>query len=383
MSFAIDWQGDVSCREDIVFRVQDGLCTFTGACIYFGLMAAAFWTFSICFQLFMTVVRGVNRVEFKKYLIYLWVGSLGLPLIMTIIVGALDKFAYSISVPYGVCFIGNDESLDAQRYSWLVPSLVIAGFCFLMMIAIVYKVANTLFTQSKKTEGSETGSESITNKSESEQQEELEKKQEARRVKKAWKKMLWYNQKSLSFVLVFCLLNTIASGVLLRLYDVGYDEAVEDIEGYFACLLGEAADATLSDDEILTVPGERCGSIDAALSIWPKFYYAVLWVQLLGVSPLFVYGVKGKLKGYVDKMRASVRSSIIRTESGRETNNSSRGATGVISTASNKDLESVAMIPIVGDVYVTVVKSWRFFSLIFNFEFHSLFGGVLIDPLRS
>ena len=227
---------------------------------------------SICLHLYLKVVQGLKKAKLQEAAKYIWYFCLLLPLFGVLVLYLFDGFGLETGVPFGVCFIKNVSLKEyyRQRYGWIYPSIALSVVCFFLMCSIMYHVAQTVLSKTKLNKDSQGVVSGTT--------EEIEQ----RRTKKAWKKMLWLNQKTFSFVFVFVLCNTVAYGILLKMFEVDYDEAGQDIADYVGCLIGIAADPAfvLTKEDARTVPESVCGDPDDALSIWSNLYYIVLWLQV-------------------------------------------------------------------------------------------------------
>ena len=232
----------------------------------------------ICLHLYLKVVVGLRRRKLAEVAKYIWFSCLLIPILAMVVMAILRDFGQSTGVPYGICFIKNTSTeYNQQRFGWIYPTIAISVFCFFLMCSIMYHVATTVFEKTKLAKGNEDTS-AMEGSVSMNTTEEIEEK----RVKDAWKKMLWLNQKTFSFVFVFVLLNTVAYVIILKLTKVDYDDLNDDIEGYVGCLLDVASNPTFvtSRAEARTVPQDVCGDPDDAVSIWSNLYYAVLWLQV-------------------------------------------------------------------------------------------------------
>ena len=380
LALSLDWEGSLSCREEVVFRVQDDFCTFTGMSLYFAFMAANSWTCGICLQLYLTVVVGVSKVKMRKIVKAIWFTCLIFPLLSIVVLYFFDAFGASISIPFGICFVINKSVNEyRQRFGWIYPSLATSGIAFFLMSAIIYKVARTVLHKDtpealKELDPKRASEEEIRNSRLRFQQE-----QEQRRMKNAWKKMLWLNQKTLSFIFVFVICNSIAYIVLIKMYEVDYDEASETTADYVNCLLLQGL-LTTTPYDARHAPKEFCGEPDEDIQIWSQFYYALLWLQLMGVPPLFVFGTKGRLKKMMEKavdgLKAktkNVKNLLIKLDEARtpppsnDDQTSSTPSTGRQYLVRDIMANDIAMLPIVGDVYVESIYLYRRIKLLFGY----------------
>ena len=232
----------------------------------------------ICLHLYLKVVVGLKRAKLAEAAKYIWFSCLLVPAVAVALMAIFDGFGLSVEVPFGVCFADNTSSdRYEQRYGWIYPTLAISAFCFFLMCSIMYHVATTVLRKTKLVRDNDEIS-TMEDTVSMNTSEEIEQK----RLKKAWKKMLWLNQKTFSFVFVFVLLNTVAYGTLLKMYEVDYTKATEDTIGYVGCLLDVASNPTFvtSRAEARTVPRDVCGDPDDAVSIWSNLYYIVLWLNV-------------------------------------------------------------------------------------------------------
>jgi len=196
---------------------------------------------------------------------------------------------------------------------------------------------------------------------------------EDEKVKRNWKRMLEYNQKSLMFILLICMGNLVLVSIVIHLYKVSYDENIGKIQDYFGCLLGATPSVFLSSEEKRMYGQGECGEVDEAVDIWDQFYYVILWQEFVGVLPLLVYGTRGKFKTAWKNIRSTFfASSTISPSTPHSNKKRSKGSSGTHTDSNNSwqmdkrrsmrrsqtsttDLE---MVPFVG----FFIRSWRVMS---------------------
>jgi len=272
-----------------VFNVTSPYCVFTGALIIYGLLAAAFWTLwfphipdffyhikdfffscSIAGQLYLTVALGMSRVKVNKYMYWMWIISFGTPAIAVIIGLAGNGFGYNFEAGFGICFFtpydGNWWFMGILTF----PSLIIAFICVVLMSVTVYNVVDVL-----------AGKEIETNDDSSDASDSTKEKKSAdKKVRKNWKKMLSYNQRSLLFIFIFCFCNSLANGFLVDIMLVLYDDVEVELTKYFQCILGTTIPSGLSQKDFEAYPITQCGTVDEKALIWGKMYYMTFWVEV-------------------------------------------------------------------------------------------------------
>jgi len=100
-------------------------------------------------------------------------------------------------------------------------------------------------------------------------------------MRRKWKRMLWYNQRSLLFVVVICVGGLALSSLLLDLFLVGYGNRLNNLKDYFQCLLTTPIQSGMDRSEMETFPQELCGIVDEeGFTDWSRFYYSVWYIQV-------------------------------------------------------------------------------------------------------
>ena len=231
---------------------------------------------SICLHLYLRVVKGLKRAKLQEAAKYIWFSCLAVPGLGTLVLYLFESFGQVVTIPFGACFLRNTTGGKQQQEGWIYPSFALSALCFFLMCSIMYKVAQTVLRKTKLAKDREDSS--TTEVTISGTTEEIEQK----RTKQAWKKMLWLNQKTFSFVFVFVLFNTVAYGIYLRIIEVDYEDAAADVESYVGCLIGIAADPSyvLTKEDARTVPEGICGDPDEAIKFWSDYYFILLWLHV-------------------------------------------------------------------------------------------------------
>jgi len=218
----------------------------------------------------MTIGLGMPRHKMDENLKYLWIFSLGFPFIGLIIGNANGSYGYSWEMPFGICYM---NSLDENLWFVLllpIPSLVLSFLSIIFMCLTVRAVFKVLVGTELVVEGRKS------------QDKSMKLDTEGNKIKKNWKKMLSYNQRSLMFIFIFCFCNSLANGFIINSLKVKYDDLKDDVIAYVACLLLEDIPSGLTtESEISAYPMTQCGQPDDAVDIWPRYYYASFWTAVL------------------------------------------------------------------------------------------------------
>ena len=309
-----DWEGDLTCADDgLTFHVKTPFVLLTAFVLNLGFMSASYWTLCISIQLYLMVARGVTQVEMKKYLQWMWGMSLVMPCTFGVVGLAEGYFGTTYEFPFGIPWMNSDLSDPSMSITALFtyPIIALSTLALFFMALSVRSVMRVLSAMEDKKIERETMTVTTLQRedlSTSEEKDAVESDDE--KVKRNWKRMLEYNQKSLMFILLICIGNIAASAIITQLYSVKYSESINDVEDYFACLLGQFVAPSLTYEQKRMYGWQQCGPIDEAVDLWDQFYYGVLWQELVGLFPLLVYGTKGKFKQAWSRVASTITRSV-------------------------------------------------------------------------
>ena len=247
---SIDWNNDVSCRNKVVYRSYHPYCIFSGIVQYFSIMATSFFTVCIALQIFLTIVMNVPKKDMGTYYKYMWFFSHFLPLLSCMILLGTGNFGYPVRANPGICIVyNNDGDADVVKYSWAVVKLILNSLALVLMVLTLWRVYEIIKanddTSEKDPEAGDTSS-SIS--------------QSILTSAKSWTRVLTYNKKSLLFVALICIMDMICVSLYVDLIN-NPGEIIRNTEDYTACILGEAATAGLTTDQIINQPLKICGEI--------------------------------------------------------------------------------------------------------------------------
>ena len=163
--------------------------------------------------------------------------------------------------------------------------------------------------------------------------------------------MLSFNQRSLLFVIFICIGSIVAGSFNTDVYVTSLDELESALRDYFICLLEVKNPGSLAREEMATYPKSVCGTANHNFSKWNSLYYSIYWAECLGILPLVVYRLKGKVKKGMGVAMLSVRNSLVSRASAFGM------PTPEQSSSSDNDWE---MIPVVG-AFVDTYKTTKAF----------------------
>jgi len=160
------------------------------------------------------------------------------------------NFGYPVRANPGICFVyNNDGDADVVKYSWAVVKLILNSLALVLMVLTLWRVYEIIKanddTSEKDPEAGDTSS-SIS--------------QSILTSAKSWTRVLTYNKKSLLFVALICIMDMICVSLYVDLIN-NPGEIIRNTEDYTACILGEAATAGLTTDQIINQPLKICGEI--------------------------------------------------------------------------------------------------------------------------
>ena len=302
----IDWNRDLHCYNQVTFHHAVPYCIATGALFNYAFLCGATWTLIISLHLYLTVVKRVKKVDMNGYMKFMWGFALGFPLLLCIV--GLSNNAFGMEMEFPLLFCWFSEKNDRAWYLALfaVPTLVISCAALVFMTLTLVQVSRTLMknaeeevkksNQEHEDADDRDNTQSRQTRDSSSSTSARKRKKEAKEAKRRWKKRLWYNQRTLIFILVFSFASIVTSDIAIDLYSHEFDVEAEELDHYFHCLLNVSQTSDMDRQDMKTHPQHVCGHPDESVSIWSELFFFVFWIQLLGVLPLLVYGVKGKLK---------------------------------------------------------------------------------------
>ena len=286
-----NWNGDLLCSNDkIVFNTFSPLSKFAASVLTFGHASASCWTLCIAIKLYLNVVSGWKKRDIEKTLKPMWVFSISLPLII-VAIGNYRGFGYSETFQYGFPFF----TLQGDRWYitglFIIPVFIMSTLGTLIMGYVIYRVSSILLGKEDM---------NLTQ----------EKKDNDKTIKKRWKKMLKFNQRSLLFVLLVGIGGMVAMIQTFDLLIIKFESIKDDFEDYIACLLTVSKPLSVTREDMAEYPTEVCGEAMNAFHYWDRLYFSVLFQGSFGLLPLVVYGVKGHIKNRLMSAMNTVRQSI-------------------------------------------------------------------------
>jgi len=138
--------------SDSALAFSSSLCTFQGAIIQFGFLAALFWwvviAFNMCVEVYFRSILSLEKTwwiwgRFIAYNIFVW----GTAAVLMIIPAAAGEIKFLPGDTY--CFVSTDDNFAWELTFWFIPvglSLVIG---FLLFVLALIKVTVLLFTIAK------------------------------------------------------------------------------------------------------------------------------------------------------------------------------------------------------------------------------------------
>ena len=298
----VDWNRDLHCYHDVVFQHKTPYCMATGALFNYGFLCGTTWTLVISLHLYLSVVKKVRKSDMQEYLKAMWAFAIGIPLVFCVV--GLFNGAFGMETEFPLVFCWFTEKDDRMWYLSLfaIPTLIMSCLALLFMSLTFSHVTKTLMKNAEEEVRRDSQDEDDGDTNQDRQQRSTstksarDMKKEAKAAKKRWKKRLWYNQRTLIFILVFGVLSVGTSVIAIDLYAHEFDVEGEELDHYFHCLLGVNKTDDMSRQDMEKYPTQVCGHPDDEVSIWGELFFFIFWMQLLGVLPLLVYGAKGKLK---------------------------------------------------------------------------------------
>jgi len=212
----------------------------------------------------------MKKKDVQNVLKYMWGGCFLLPLLGVVVGNWENGIGVNHQFPVAVpSFTPKDENW------WLlgiyaIPTTILLTISGILMLTTVYIVVQVLLKQKANKE------------------QEMKEDANEIRMRRKWKKMLWYNQRSLLFVVVVCIGGLALSSLLFDVYIVLYDGAIQGLIEYFECLLTTPIQSGMERSEMETFPQEVCGNVDEeGFTDWPRFYYSIWYFEVSSNSSYF------------------------------------------------------------------------------------------------
>ena len=223
--------------------------------------------------MYLTIVSGLKKSEVRQMIKYLWIFSFSLPFILFVIGVSVRAYGQTFPLTIGICLFNAKD--DREWYLWIYtyPSLIVNCLAVVVMCYTVYTVTQILLGKHHsmmRTTSSPPKSESTTSDLDIKEKEKDE-------VKKKWKKMIWYNQRSLLFIVLFCLMNILGLSFIVEIVGDTEGDLEREVTDFLSCLLTVTVPSTESGEKY---PVEVCGEPDDYMTHWPKMYYIVYWIEV-------------------------------------------------------------------------------------------------------
>jgi len=275
------WDGSYRCRDDVVVLINDGFCAFGGGLLYWTAILSTFWICSISLHVFLSVFVGVSKSSLEFYLKIMWIVNLSVPTIATIIMAAFDLFGNLVIFSAPFCFFKVVDSGDDDNITnyFSIPFLIMYIIGSLFMLITMFKVYQYYQEAYLKAQQEVSDREqSVATEGEYSEYDDEEVESDVR-SKKAWKKMLQYNQRSILFVFFICILGIVAASSQYFL-STKTKEVKDNSEVYLTCILTTASTlpAGLSKDDVKTYPLSVCGEPDQTFDYWGLHSYTTYWL---------------------------------------------------------------------------------------------------------
>ena len=258
------------CSQDkIVFDETGNLAIFFATLAVFGFLSSACWTLCIAIRLYLNVLSDMKKGEIDKYMKPMWIFSICIPSTLCAI-GIYRGFGISHKFTFGIpCFIQADGNWWAMGL-FVIPMLILNISSCLIMVYTIYRVSSVLLGKEDMKDDENT-------------------KKSNKTIKKRWKKMLWFNQRSLLFVLFICVNNIAAASFFTKVYVTDADEQTANFYAYFTCLFSIQQPLSSSRDIMDSYPMSQCGSVDSAFTNWSGLWYSILIYQVKIFRFLFFF----------------------------------------------------------------------------------------------
>jgi len=205
----------------------------------------------------------MKKKDVQKVLKYMWGGCFLLPLLAVIVGNWENGIGVNHQFSFGVPFFTPKDENWWPLGAYAFPTIILLTISSILMLTTVYFVVQVLLKQKANKE------------------QEMEEEANEIRMRRKWKRMLWYNQRSLLFVVVVCIGGLAVSSLLLDLYFFRYNIVEKDLTDYFQCLLTTSIQSGMERSEMETFPQEVCGSVDEeGFTDWPRFYYPIWYIEV-------------------------------------------------------------------------------------------------------
>jgi len=231
--------------------------------VLFSFSNSNYFDCSISLHLYLSIASGMKKKDVQDVLKYMWGGCFLLPLLAVIVGNWENGIGVNHQLPYGVPFFTTKDENWWLLGVYAIPTMILLTISSILMITTVYFVVQVLLKQKANKE------------------QDLKEDANEIRMRRKWKRMLWYNQRSLLFVVVVCIGGLAASSILFEGYHVLYDKAIQDLKDYFECLLTTPIQSGMERSEMETFPQEVCGNVDEEEFIeWSRFYYSIWYGEV-------------------------------------------------------------------------------------------------------